>query len=500
VTENATILVVDDEDAGRFVKVQTLRRAGFTVLEAATGTDGLALVESGKPDLVVLDVHLPDISGLEVARRLRTRNTSPPAIQILQISNTAIEPADRVRGLEHGADVYLVEPVDGTVLVATVHSLLRVRCAEAALAGALEREREARELAEEANRLKDEFIATLSHELRTPLNALMGWIWQLRNTPLGEVAHAKALDSIERNTRIQAQLINDLLDISRASKGKLPLQIRLVDLRTVVGAAVEFVRASAESKRLNLRVAFEPAVVAGDPARLQQVVTNLLTNAVQFTPHDGNVAIALGIDGTDAVLTVQDNGAGIDPAFLPHVFDQFRQGEGVLSRKHGGLGLGLAVVRQLIDLHGGSVDVTSPGTGRGATFTVRLPRESIQAGGPDPSDAPLLLDGIKVLIHSRGGESPDSIAAILESSGAIVSLADASRDPAQPTGESAFDLIIKDSGDPTLLGYRLPSPKDAGAVWQSVTWSASPADLVRQLAHLLGARRRSEAPSGTAPA
>jgi signal transduction histidine kinase len=498
VTENATILVVDDDDAGRFVKVQTLRRAGFTVVEAATGNRGLTLVETGRPDLVVLDVNLPDISGLEVARRIRATAAPPPAIQILQISNTAVGAADRVRGLEHGADVYLVEPVDGTVLVATVQSLLRVRRAEAALAAALDREREARELAEEANRLKDEFIATLSHELRTPLNALMGWIWQLRNTPLGEVAHAKALDSIERNTRIQAQLINDLLDISRASKGKLPLQIRLVDLRTVVAAAVEFVKASADSKRLGLRVTLEPAVVAGDPARLQQIVTNLLTNAVQFTPYDGNVAVGLGVDGADAVLTVQDNGAGIDPAFLPHVFDQFRQGEGVLSRKHGGLGLGLAVVRQLIDLHGGSVDVTSPGSGRGATFTVRMPRESIPLDAVAGVDGPLLLQGVKVLILPRNGTSPDSLTSILESSGAIVKVAGASRDSAAPGSDAGFDVIVEDTADPAVVLCRTPPTLERDEAQQSFGRTTPPADIVRQLAHWLAARRPADERSGTA--
>ena len=219
----ATILVVDDQDAGRFVKVQTLRRSGFIVIEAATGTDTLSLIASERPDLVVLDVNLPDMSGFDVTRRIRQSETGPPTLQILQVSNTAVENEDRVRGLEQGADVYLTEPVDGTVLVATVQALLRVRRAETALADALQGERNARELAEQANRLKDEFIATLSHELRTPLNALMGWIWQLRNATLDEPARERALDSIERNARMQAQLINDLLDISRASKGKLQL-------------------------------------------------------------------------------------------------------------------------------------------------------------------------------------------------------------------------------------------------------------------------------------
>jgi signal transduction histidine kinase len=500
VTENATIAVVDDEDAGRYVKVQTLRRAGFTVLEASTGSAALDLVTQQGPDLLVLDVNLPDISGLEVARRLRASSTQLPAIQILQISNTAVEAADRVRGLEQGADVYLVEPVEGTVLIATVQALLRVRRAEGALAAALERERQAREIAEEANRLKDEFIATLSHELRTPLNALMGWIWQLRNTPLGEVAHAKALDSIERNARIQAQLINDLLDISRAAKGKLPLQIRLMDLRTVVAAGAEFVKASIDSKHLHLDVELEPAIVAGDPARLQQVVTNLLTNAVQFTPREGEVVVRLRVEGSDAVLTVHDNGVGIDPSFLPHVFDQFRQGEGVLSRKHGGLGLGLAVVRQLVDLHGGSVSVASPGAGRGATFTVRLPLETDPRAHGGMVEAPLLLGGVRVLVRHRDAMSASSLASIMQSSGAQVTVAPTSVNRPEPSQEAPYDLIVEEMADPTLVTCRLPAARNGGPASELRARADSPADLVRQLARLIAARRKSAEPSGAPPA
>jgi DNA-binding response OmpR family regulator len=281
VNNPAKILVVDDEDAGRFVKTQTLRRAGFHVLEAATGSDALALAASERPDLVVLDVNLPDISGLEVARRLRVPESAPQAPQILQISNTAVTAADRVRGLEHGADVYLTEPVESGVLVATVNALLRVRQAETALAAALDGERKARQIAEHASRLKDEFIATLSHELRTPLNALMGWIWQLRHTSLTEEARQRALDSLERNARMQAQLINDLLDVSRASKGKLQLEMRLVNLQDVVTDALEFEREAVERQELQPSTGRQCG--SRDLARLQQIVTNPVTNAVQFT-------------------------------------------------------------------------------------------------------------------------------------------------------------------------------------------------------------------------
>lgn len=409
----AVVLVVDDHDAGRFVKVQTLRRAGFQIHEASTGQAALKLAAEVKPEIALVDVNLPDINGIEVSRRLRAMREALPAIQILQISSTAVTTADRVRGLEQGADVYLTEPVDGEILVATVRALLRARRAEAALTVALDRERAARAVAEEANRLKDEFLATLSHELRTPLNALMGWIWQLRNSTLDEGARTRALDSLDRNARVQAQLINDLLDVSRISKGKLHLKMQLIDLRTVIDSAIDSVRDAAALRDLRVEVTGSHVHVAADHARIQQVVTNLLTNAIQFTPKSGKIAIALREEGDDAVIQVRDTGEGIERAFLPHVFDQFRQGEGGLTRKHGGLGLGLSVVRQLVELHGGAVDVWSAGAGQGATFTIKLPREAVPASPVAPDAA--VLSGLTVLIvHAVA----DDLAGILEASGA----------------------------------------------------------------------------------
>jgi signal transduction histidine kinase len=476
VTGGARIVVVDDHEAGRFVKCQTLRRAGFTVFEGATGGEGLRLIERERPDLILCDVNLPDMNGLEVTRRVRTDYPAVPAIQILQISSTAVTPSDRVKGLEQGADVYLTEPADSDVLVATVHAMLRVRRAEAAMATALEGERAARAIAEEANRLKDEFIATLSHELRTPLNAMMGWIWQLRHSKLDDAAQGRALDSIERNTRIQAQLINDLLDISRASKGKLPLEMRIVDLEQVTTAAAESIADALERGQLQLHMQLSPAPIAGDQSRVQQIVTNLLTNAIQFTPPDGRINVVLTVEGDDAILTVQDSGAGIDPSLLPHVFDQFRQGEGTLSRRHGGLGLGLAVVRQLIDLHGGSVDVASLGLGHGATFTVRLPRETTLSRDAD-DESRLLLDDLSILLVAGEGIDPLQFTAILESSGASVTLATDSNGG----DESAFDVIVSASSDGAPLGLRLPG-SDPTPV-QSIARSAPPAEVVRRVAY-----------------
>ena len=436
----AVVLVVDDEDAGRFVKSQTLRRAGFEVHEAATGQAGLSLAEQLSPDLVVLDVNLPDMSGLEVTRRLRARDGESSTLPVLQVSNTAITIEDRVKGLEQGADVYLTEPIDAGILVATVRALLRARRAETQLAAALERERAARSAAEDANRLKDDFIATLSHELRTPVNALMGWIWQLRHSTLDDNARARALESLERNARMQGQLVNDLLDISRVGKGKLHLRMQRIDLRDVVHGAVDSVREAAAQKRVEVTVAGdEPSIVVGDHARLQQVVTNLLANAVQFTPQSGRIAVAIGADENRAIVTVSDNGEGIEPAFLPYVFDQFRQGEGGLTRKHGGLGLGLTVVRQLVELHGGTVGVSSTGRGAGTTFTVTLPREAGAAAVEAPDRAPLVLASVRVLVVQ---DAPSDLVEILETSGAEATAVDSAQRAVDVLEQHATDVVV----------------------------------------------------------
>ena len=481
--EHAHVLVVDDQDSGRFVKVQILRRAGFTVHEAATGQAALDLARRHAMDLIVLDVNLPDVSGLEVGRTLRKEQPGPPALQILHVSNTAVTDNDRARGLNAGADAYLPEPIEANVLLATAHALLRVRRAERSLADALAGEQKARAEAEQANRLKDEFIATLSHELRTPLNALMGWIWQLRNATLDESGRDRALDSLERNTRVQAQLINDLLDVSRITKGKLQLQIRVVDIGIVTAHALEAVKAAAARKKIDLSVNIESVRVAGDGGRLQQVIGNLLNNAIQFTPNGGRLAVTVGREGGDAVIRVSDSGAGIEKELLPYVFEPFRQGKGGMTRAHGGLGLGLAVVQQLVELHDGHVAVASDGPGRGTTFTVRLP-ETSKPSGPS-AEAPLILSGLEVLVLGETPEGRETLAAILESSGAHVVQRATSEDLAAARANTALDAIVHDRGrDVALIAVssrpnpaltppgtddvHLPKPIRAGALVRSL--------------------------------
>jgi signal transduction histidine kinase len=228
---------------------------------------------------------------------------------------------------------------------------------------------------EEANRLKDEFLAIVSHELRTPLNAILGCAQILRNRKPNESTTARALETIERNAKLQTQLVENLLDISRALRGKLLLDTRPVELKPVIEAAINAVRAAADAKAIQLEFFLDEKVgsVSGEPERLQQIVENLLSNAIKFTPEGGRVDIQLLSKDADAQIQVIDTGTGISAEFLPHVFDYFRQADSSMTRKHGGLGLGLAIVRQLVQLHNGTIQVESPGVGQGATFTITLP-------------------------------------------------------------------------------------------------------------------------------
>jgi signal transduction histidine kinase len=437
------ILVVDDNDAARFVKVQVMRRAGFDVVEASTGLEALQLARSQQFDLAIVDVNLPDIHGFEVCQRLKQEVVDPPAMPVLQVSNTAVTDADRVRGLQLGADVYLIEPVAPDVLVATVQALLRVRRSELALAEALDRERASRRDADEANRLKDNFLATLSHELRTPLHAMTGWLSLLQRDDLTPPLRVRAIESLLRNTRLQTQLINDLLDVSRIAKGKLVLDRQPIDLATVVESAVETMRDAALAKRIELVVVTQRAVVEADAARMHQVIGNLIANAIQFTPEGGRIHISLAREGLQTVARVADTGVGIDPDFLPHVFDQFRQAESTAERRHGGLGLGLAIVRQLVELHGGTVTAESAGPMQGSVFTVRLP-----AVGDEPvtiDAARTTLAGAHVLVIDDDPDVLASLAAALEEAGARVSATASPAEAVALAARTSCDVAIADA-------------------------------------------------------
>src|SRR3954465_2837767 len=285
---------------------------------------------------------------------------------------------------------------------------IRVReWAEQERARLLVLEQQARKQAEEANRRKGGFLAPLAHEGRTPLNAILGWVQVLRSGKLDPTAASRALETIERNSRVQAQLIADLLDVSRIITGKLRLDFKPVDLRRIIDAALDSVRPAADAKGIKLEVSIAPlpSPVLGDADRLQQVIWNLLSNSIKFTSRGGRVEVRLREADANAVIRVIDTGIGIRPDFLPYVFDRFRQAEGSITRTHGGLGLGLSIVRHLIELHGGTAEVESEGEGKGATFTVRLPLRAELTEDPLDSTAvghslfskPDLLSGVRVV-------------------------------------------------------------------------------------------------------
>jgi signal transduction histidine kinase len=263
-----------------------------------------------------------------------------------------------------------------------------------ALGELVAREQSARAEAETASRMKDEFLATVSHELRTPLNAIIGWTHMLRRGQLDGDTQERALETIERNAKAQAQLVEDILDVSRMISGKLTLHTTVVDIASVASAAVDAARLAANSKNIQLRISSEaPALfVSGDANRLQQVIWNLISNAIKFTDDGGRVNVLLERRDSRVVLRVTDNGPGIRKEFLPYVFERFRQADGASTRTHNGLGLGLALVKHLAELHGGTVAVASEGEGKGATFTVALPLAAQALGEGDPSAA-LSIDG-----------------------------------------------------------------------------------------------------------
>jgi PAS domain S-box-containing protein len=320
---------------------------------------------------------------------------------------------------------------------------------------------EARTAAEKANRAKDEFLATLSHELRTPLTPILGWTVMLRSGTLDEPSILRGLEVIERNVRAQTQLIGDLLDVSRIITGKLRLEVRRIEIVPVVEAGVEAVRPSAEAKEIELRVdiASDVPAITGDPDRLQQVVWNLVSNAVKFTPQKGRIDVHLRAEGACLVLSIADNGKGIEPEFLPHVFERFRQADSTSTRAHGGLGLGLAIVRHLVELHGGTVQAESGGAGQGATFTVRLPLSAppdapaSEEASRQPVDPDVRLDGVKVMVVEDETDVRDFLRVSLVQYGADVSTF-ATTAEALPAVESERpDVLVSDIGMPDEDGY-----------------------------------------------
>ena len=322
----------------------------------------------------------------------------------------------------------------------------------------------------EANRLKDEFLATLSHELRTPLNAILGWTQLLRAGPSGDGDITHGLEVIERNVRAQTRLIEDLLDVSRITNGKLRLSVRPMLLPAIVQGAIDSARPAADAKGITLEsyVAPDVAEINGDPDRLQQVVWNLLSNALKFTPSGGRVRVDADRANDRLFIRVSDTGKGIHPAFLPHVFDRFRQADSSTTRSHGGLGLGLTIVRHLVELHGGSVQAESLGEGQGSTFTVELPASGAApapAAAPKPENGdrvsppydqrPVSLEGLRILAVDDEADALELIRHMLARTRAHIVTAASAREALELIEDSPPDILISDIGMPEADGYSL---------------------------------------------
>ncbi|AEG94211.1 hybrid sensor histidine kinase/response regulator [Ramlibacter tataouinensis] len=469
----ALILVLDDNPDDRALAVRALR-AEFPearYLEVGTESGFHQAFAQGGFDAVVTDYQLKWSDGLQVLKAIRR---SYPEVPVVMFTNTGTEEVCAA-AMREGAHDYILKKANHYVMLpaavrtglAVVNARRVVREQQAALQAALASEREARERAERADRLKDEFLATLSHELRTPLNAILGWTQVLQRAPENAETVAQGARVIERNVKTQARLIEDLLDVSSIISGKLRLETMPVELLPVVEAALEAVAPTAQSKgvRLERRLDTGAGPVLGDATRLQQVFWNILVNAVKFTPSGGRVRVALERVGEMAQVTITDTGEGISPDFLPHMFDRLRQADGSTTRRHGGLGLGLSIVKHLVELHGGTVHGDSPGPGQGASFVVRLPLAPVaerRRVAPEPSSAEagvgcVSLAGVRVLAVDDEPDARDLLRKVLEDCGAQVQVAASAREALALFAESSPDILVCDIGMPAEDGYALIS-------------------------------------------
>ena len=465
------VLVVDDSPATRYSTCRVLLAAGFQVVEAITGAQGLAKARGGGVSAVVLDVHLPDIDGFAVCRKLR-EEPETVVLPVLHLSATFVESADKVAGLNSGADAYLEHPVDSAILVATLQALIRARIAEEQLRETeqrykqllLEREQAARANAERHSRTKDDFVAVLSHELRNPLNAILMNVHVLLRKPQAPEI-VKGLDAIRRNAQTQARIISDILDVSRINSGKLALHRESTDPVALVQSSIDAMRQQLSSRALNLDLALRPTgSVLLDPARFQQIFWNIFNNAIKFSDPGGTVRVTLARTAERLELAVTDHGKGIAPAFMDRVFEKFTQSEAPGKRATGGLGLGLSIVKHLAELHGGGVVLTSAGLGEGTTASVWLPLQPAQAesdldsdtqpGGLDEA-ALAGLSGRQVLVVEDDREAADMLKNVLEDRGAQVTIAGDFDSGLAALRSHRPDLLLSDVGLPGKDGYAL---------------------------------------------
>ncbi|MDT4969140.1 MAG: hypothetical protein QOJ64_3877 [Acidobacteriota bacterium] len=470
--DGARLLVVDDEESLRITTAAILELEGYEVETAASGREAVERLQDADFDLVLTDLHMDGGDGLSLLAEIR--RLAPLTISVVLTGFASVESA--VAALQFGAYDYLVKPCDIDEMKHTIrrgveHRLLMLAEQKARKdLKRLNRDLELRveertaaltrlneELAE-ANRAKDIFLATLSHELRTPLTPVLGWVNLLRNGNLDNEGAAQALEAIERNARLQSRLIDDLLDISRIATGKLNFDPKPTDLNSIVESALETVRSSAAARPVVLEVelATSPLIVMGEPVRLQQIVWNLLSNAIKFTEPGGTVSVRTESTADEARVVVRDNGIGIAPDFLPHVFDRFRQADGTPTRRHGGLGLGLAIVSALTRMHNGHVKAESDGSGKGSIFTFALPHAiradyESEVGG---YDAPSTVSQ-QVLVIEDSPDTLELLCTLFQTRGCEVMAARSGAEALTLASSRCPTVIVSDIGMPEMDGYQL---------------------------------------------
>ena len=456
------ILLVDDERRNLDALEAILDEASYRLLRADDADAALRLLLEHDVAAIVLDIKMPGISGFELAKIIKGTKKFRQ-IPIVFLTAYLVDDADVLAGYGAGAVDYLTKPVNPMILrhkVAVFADLFRKTRALAELnetleervlartaelersEAALRRQKDAesvlRKEAEIASRMKDDFLAVMSHELRTPLNAMLGWATLLKEDARDAAKVKRGLDVIDRNARAQTRLVNDLLDVSRIVTGKLRVNSNKMQLSTAIEAAAEVVRPAAEAKGVRLVVDLDSDLGAmlGDSERLQQVAWNLLVNAIRFTPAEGRVTVTARREGSAITVRVVDTGIGIPAEHLPHIFERFRQIDSSTTRAHGGLGLGLAIVRHLVEAHGGTVDAASEGPGRGSSFTLSLPvRDGVPSAWPaeaatgtgaqtateaahPSSPSRVKLADVRALVVDDDPESLDLLRIVLEDAGA----------------------------------------------------------------------------------
>jgi len=455
-------------------------------VEETSDSSALNKIQEHAPDLVLIGGT--SVKAIGLLRALR----ADPQARLLPVVLWGLDvEAARVEAFEAGADDVLPRRLRERETRARIATRLE---ADRARGESARRQKAARTEAEASNRAKDEFIAMISHELRTPLGAILIWTQLLRNEQLDEAATARALGMIERSTRTLAQLIDDLLDVSRIIAGKLRIEARPVDLVAVVDAALAAAQLPAESKKIRIDCVVDGPIepVSGDPDRLQQVLGNLIANALKFTPEGGRIEVKLSRVRAHARLTVRDSGIGIEPDFLPFIFERFRQADSTSTRTQKGLGLGLAITRHLVELHGGSVEASSEGPGQGATFTVTLPllfqapppAARTEAGG----GTPVSLDGLRVLLVDDEADAREAMAVLLRQAGADVTAVGTAARALEALEREKPQVLLSDIAMPGEDGFALitkvralPAERGGAVAAAALTAYATAEDRIRVL-------------------